>query len=49
MKLVDDAPADDGDMTSDFIFDSRTDFEDDFDDFLTSLFCLKRDFSLFTR
>ena len=36
----------DEDATSDFFFDSSSDFEDDFDDFLSSLFCLIRSFSL---
>ena len=46
MKLFDEVPADVADETSDFVLDSRSDFEDDFDGFLSSLFCLTRSFSL---
>ena len=46
MKLLDEVPVDTG--TSDFTFDTRSDFEDDLDDFLSSFLCLTRFFSLST-
>ena len=46
MKLFDDLPVDDAEAASDFVFDSRSDFEGDFDDLLSSFFCFIRSFSL---
>ena len=44
MKLLDEVPVDTAEHQSDFTFDSRSDFEDDLDDFLSSFFCLTRSF-----
>ena len=46
MKLEVEVPVDT--RTSDFTFDTRSDFEEDLDDFLSSFLCSTRSFSRFT-
>ena len=46
MKLADEVPVDAG--TVDFTFDTRPDFEDDLDDFLSSFLCCAPFFSFST-